>query len=124
MLLVSKTSENYVSSREYLPLEVMHSIRVVSWHNEDIHLLEKARSPSSIGIHLTQKCHGTLVSGWLVAMNSSLKPHSKFRGVRRLAARVAEESSEDRPSLFRLEVGNLVVEPIVSTCNASQEIVL
>jgi hypothetical protein len=26
--------------------------------------------------------------------------------------------------LFRLEVGNLVVEPIVSTCNASQEIVL
>lgn len=102
----------------------MHSIRVVSWHHEDVHLLEKARSPSGVGVHLAQKSHGTLIGGWLVAMDGGLKPHAKFGGVRRLAARVAEESSEDRPSLFRLEVGNLVVEPIVSTCNASQEIVL
>lgn len=93
----------------------MHSIRVVPWHNEDIHLLEKARSPGSVGVHLAQKCHGTLVGGWLVTVNSSLKPHAKFRGVRSL--RIAQKSSEDRPSLFRLEVGYLVVEPAVSACN-------
>jgi len=78
----------------------MYPVRIVPWHNEDVHLLEKARSPSSVGIHLAQKCHGTLVSGWLVAMDSSLEPHAKFRGVRRLAIRIAQESSEDRPSLF------------------------
>jgi hypothetical protein len=78
----------------------MHSIRIVSRHNEDVHLFEKARGPSSVGVHLAQKCHSTLVSGWLVAMNSSLEPHAEFRGVRRLAIWVTEESSEDRPSLL------------------------
>jgi hypothetical protein len=97
----------------------MHSIRIVPWHHEDVHLFEKARSPSSIGVHFAQKCHRTLVGGWLIAMNSSLKPHAKFVGVETLAIRIAQESSEDRPSLLRFEVGNLVVEPVMSTRNAS-----
>jgi hypothetical protein len=123
LLSVSVTSLDLASSWRYLPLEVMHSVRVVPWHHEDVHFFEKARSPSGIGVHLAQECHGTLISGWLVAMNGSLKPHAKFGGVRRLAVRVAQESSEDWPSLFGLEVCNLVIEPIVSTCNAPQEIV-
>jgi hypothetical protein len=101
----------------------MHSIRVVPRHNEDIHFFEQARGPSSVGVHLAQKCHSTLIGGWLIAMNSSLKPHAKLRGIRRLAIRVAQKSCEDRPALLGLEVGDLVVEPIVSTRDASQEIV-
>jgi hypothetical protein len=102
----------------------MYAIRVVPWHHKDVHPLENARSPRGVSVHLAQKSHGTLIGGWLIAMDSSLKPHAKFGGVRRLAIRVAQESCEDRPSLFRLEVGNLVVEPFVSTCDASQKIVL
>ena len=112
-------SHDWTPSRIYSPLEVMHSIRIVPWHHENIHLFEKARSPSSVGVHLAEKCHGTWVGGWFVAMNSSLKPHAKFGGVGRFAVRIAQESSEYRPSLLRFEVGNLVVEPIVSTCNVS-----
>jgi hypothetical protein len=59
----------------------MHTIRVVPWHNEDVHLLEQAGSPGGVCIHLAQKRHSTLIGGWLIAMNGRLKPYAEFCGI-------------------------------------------
>lgn len=101
----------------------MDTVRVDPGHDENIHLFKQTCSPRSITIHFTQQSHGALVSGRLIAMNSSLKPNAKLRRVLRLRAWVAQEDLEKRTSLLGLEVGNLVIEPIVATCDVAEEVV-
>ena len=55
-----------------IPLEVVHAIRVVSRHDEYVHLLEKTCRPSSVGVHLAQERHSALVGSRLIAMNRCL----------------------------------------------------
>jgi hypothetical protein len=105
------------------PLEIMHAVWIISGHDKDIHLLKKARSPRRVGIHLPQECHGTLVSSWLIAMDSGLEPYAEFGPIRGLAVGIAQKGSEDGPPLLRLEVGDLVIEPVVAACDIVKEVI-
>lgn len=104
-------------------MEIGNAIRIDPRHDEDIHLLQKTGSPGSVGVHLAEQRHGSLISRRLIAMDSSLNPHTKFCRVLGLIVRIAQESGKNWPTLFRLEVRDLVVEPVVAVCDVSQEVI-
>lgn len=56
-------------------------------------------------------------------MDCCLEPHPKFGGVSGLAIGITQESCEDWTALFRFELCDLVVEPVMSARDTTEEVI-